>query len=135
MKYIAVIFNILGHIILQSSCFSQSEGQGGIQCHVCIQIVLKQGRIHGRISCVRLGRISDAKTAQKLPKKTKQMRYQLTNRPIDEPTNQLTDQPTDRYCHGFLLAVMYNHRGLEQYHACEDLSPLFNDKTSLEMRT
>ena len=39
------------------------------------------------------------------------------------------------YCHGFLLAVMYNHRGLEQYHACEDLSPLFNDKTSLEMRT
>ena len=41
----------------------------------------------------------------------------------------------ERECHGFLLAVMYNHRGLEQYHACEDLSPLFNDKTSLEMRT
>ena len=39
------------------------------------------------------------------------------------------------YCHGFLLAVMYNHRGLEQYQACEDLSLLFNDKTSLEMRT
>ena len=38
-------------------------------------------------------------------------------------------------CHGFLLAVMYNHRGLEQYQACEDLSLLFNDKTSLEMRT
>ena len=43
--------------------------------------------------------------------------------------------PQTSYCHGFLLAVMYNHRGLEQYHACEDLSPLFNDKTSLEMRT
>ena len=38
-------------------------------------------------------------------------------------------------CHGFLLAVMHNHRGLEQYQACEDLSLPFNDKTSLEMRT
>ena len=43
--------------------------------------------------------------------------------------------PQLSYCHGFLLAVMYNHRGLEQYQACEDLSLLFNDKTSLEMRT
>ena len=38
-------------------------------------------------------------------------------------------------CHGFLLAVMHNHRGLEQYQACENLSLPFNDKTSLEMRT
>ena len=45
----------------------------------------KQGRIHGRISRVRLGRSSDAKTAQKTPKK--QMRYRLT----DQPTNQRTD--------------------------------------------
>ena len=27
-------------------------------------------------------------------------------------------------CHGFSLPVMYNHRGLERYQACEDLSPL-----------
>ena len=43
--------------------------------------------------------------------------------------------PSICLCHGFLLAVMYNHRGLEQFQACEDLSPLFNDKTSLKMRT
>ena len=43
--------------------------------------------------------------------------------------------PSLSLCHGFLLAVMYNHRGLEQLQACEDLSPLFNDKTSLKMRT
>ena len=41
----------------------------------------------------------------------------------------------DGECHGFSLTVMYNHRGLERYQACEDLSLPFNEKTSLEMRT
>ena len=45
----------------------------------------KQGRIHGRISHVRLGRSGDAKTAQKTL--TKQMHYRQTN----QPTNQRTD--------------------------------------------
>ena len=44
----------------------------------------KQGRIHGRISRVRLGRSSDAKTARKTPKK--QMRYRRTDGPTNGPT-------------------------------------------------
>ena len=55
----------------------------------------KQGRIHGRISRVRLGRSSDAKTARKTPKK--QMRCWPTDGPTNRPTNQPTDQPTDRH--------------------------------------
>ena len=43
----------------------------------------KQGRIHGRISHLRLGRGSVAKTARITPNKS-------TDRPIDLPTNGLT---------------------------------------------
>ena len=47
--------------------------------------VKKQDRIHGKSSCVRLGRGSDAKAAQKTPKK--QMRYQPIDQTRDRPTN------------------------------------------------
>ena len=42
-----------------------------------MSIILEQGRIHSKISQVRLGRSSHAKAAQKTPKK--QMRYQPTD--------------------------------------------------------
>ena len=48
-------------------------------------VLIKQGRIHSRISRVRLGRSSDAKTAQKTPKK------QMLYKPTVQPTDQWTD--------------------------------------------
>ena len=50
----------------------------------------KEGRIHGRISRVRLGRSSDAKTARKMPEKTNA----VTDQPMEGPTDQRTDQRT-----------------------------------------
>ena len=55
-------------------------------------LIMEQGRIHGRISRVQLGRGSDAKTARKMPKK--QMRYQRTNRPRDQGTDRMAYRVT-----------------------------------------
>ena len=53
------------------------------------RIKMKQGRIHGKNSHVRLGRSSDAKTARKTPKK--QMRYRPTDGRTDGQMDGLTD--------------------------------------------
>ena len=56
---------------------------------------IKQGRIHGRISCVRLGSSSDAKTARKNKCVTDQLTDQPTNRPTDQPADGWTKREVE----------------------------------------